>query len=759
VWTGSGNNVNGFFPPNANSSGQQYSTFFTQAIPGTILYNTFQKWIKYPGAKKFKVTGGGGLLGTNEGKIFTLVDSSNYFYNASVLSNNLAIAVSNDLNIPGNVATAIDTNTSPFDSSSFLPLQFELIYGDESYGQTAAIDRYTRKIGLFTRIESSSFLPKRNTVALKYLVDEFGGLTELNQQNNNWGDIQKMFLMSDTASVALFDNKKYGNQKSLDGQKLIFDSGYSYSPILYGSGVETSGKLYFDKVTTYNTYQSIASFVSSSYYISGSSTLGYPLLPSGFVSRIFNNTVEDNIPSNLDVQTGNYPSRSYSVTQGGGYNVDANVGLSITVPANVAGSLIYSLKIIKKTGGTFTTLQTSTGAATFIIPSTSYPGYSPVYCTPVGNYTDSSITITSQYSQLTSKRTMILSGVSYPAGWPFYVYTAAQIRRLYSTFDRNTCTLSNQISTTTGNFYLPSSPGTSQGSQINLLRRNCIGGSGGFTYEIGAVIYIIDDFDVTSGPQTKDISLSTVLSNSTFAANDKIQISLQQTSNTLSPNPTNYTSSISPSNSRLTITAQANIQGNYPYSLNSTSDTTYRWFADPDDILYPTVDSKTLVLHPNLSQFYSSDYQFIPTFNSGSTTFTASLYNSYGDIDYPFQLQTFDLFTAYDQSGSYFESRIIDISRNKNNYISIKLNDVIPGTIKDYLSVQIPNAVPYKFLFLKRVPDETNTYLSFQKRPGGTSYGFLIPNTLAPDVIKNIDTITSQVKQKLLADQQGTITQ
>jgi cold shock CspA family protein len=59
-------------------------------------------------------------------------------------------------------------------------------------------------------------------------------------------------------------------------------------------------------------------------------------------------------------------------------------------------------------------------------------------------------------------------------------------------------------------------------------------------------------------------------------------------------------------------------------------------------------------------------------------------------------------------------------------------------------------------LILTRIDDETNAHAVFKKRDGKTSYGFVIPENLAPDVLANIDTITRQVKQKLLADQQGT---
>jgi hypothetical protein len=58
-----------------------------------------------------------------------------------------------------------------------------------------------------------------------------------------------------------------------------------------------------------------------------------------------------------------------------------------------------------------------------------------------------------------------------------------------------------------------------------------------------------------------------------------------------------------------------------------------------------------------------------------------------------------------------------------------------------------------RFLLLSRISDETNVILSFIRREGKSSYGFLIPEDISSNVINNIDTITKEVKQKLLNDQ------
>jgi hypothetical protein len=123
--------------------------------------------------------------------------------------------------------------------------------GDKSYGKTAAIDRYVRKFGLFTQVVSSSFFDNRNPTSLKYLVDESGSLTELSQTptsslDSHWIEIQNTFKLGSTSTVALFDNQQYSDQKNTDGPKPIFDSGYSYYPILYYTGSDS--KLYFQYV-------------------------------------------------------------------------------------------------------------------------------------------------------------------------------------------------------------------------------------------------------------------------------------------------------------------------------------------------------------------------------------------------------------------------------------------------------------------------------------------------------------------------------
>jgi hypothetical protein len=120
------------------------------------------------------------------------------------------------------------------------------------YGRNAVIDKNTIQFAFFSEaVATGSFLiamPERTNMYIKYLIDASGSLTELTQRNYNivtnkelWNlyQVQNIFKPSEIydepgiANISLFDNQNPSNQKSLDGNKEIFDSGYKYVPTLW----------------------------------------------------------------------------------------------------------------------------------------------------------------------------------------------------------------------------------------------------------------------------------------------------------------------------------------------------------------------------------------------------------------------------------------------------------------------------------------------------------------------------------------------
>jgi hypothetical protein len=221
--------------------------------------------------------------------------------------------------------------------------------GDQSYGKTAAIDKYTRKIGLFSEITRSVTLPRRCDVHLKYLVDEFGNLTELNQQNDHWFDVQNLFLAGDSANVSLFNNQKYTNQKNLDGPKPIYSSGYFYSPILYGRATSFGDNHCWQINGNTLNHRAFITVVSSSttygtqYRITGSAlTPTYPTQNANGTGFVWNYlTLESDDPGNNFTPATTTNSASYLVPESNYYNFQcmATLGISGSSTDNIVANL------------------------------------------------------------------------------------------------------------------------------------------------------------------------------------------------------------------------------------------------------------------------------------------------------------------------------------------------------------------------------------------------------------------------------------
>jgi hypothetical protein len=226
--------------------------------------------------------------------------------------------------------------------------------GDTSFGKTAVIDKNVVKLGLFSEITNNIYLPNRNNAILKYLVDIDGNLTELNLRNTHWEEIQNTFKAGDTGSISQFNSQLYSNQKPTDGEKMIYNSGYTYSPLLYFPSCSSVGsnKISFQNQVNQSAYLATAQNLSSSYFISGSTTLGYPVKIGGGIGgtnaiiNIFNNPI--NTPSTPTQYyfpgTLNSPP-TYSALETGQYKVDASMVMNITMEEGTYAT--WSLEMYK----------------------------------------------------------------------------------------------------------------------------------------------------------------------------------------------------------------------------------------------------------------------------------------------------------------------------------------------------------------------------------------------------------------------------
>ena len=156
-------------------------------------------------------------------------------------------------------------------------------------------------------------------------------------------------------------------------------------------------------------------------------------------------------------------------------------------------------------------------------------------------------------------------------------------------------------------------------------------------------------------------------------------------------------------------------------------------------------NSDEIIFSPGVSGFHGGPYIFVPNPLSGSIS---TLYDEYGDVDYNFVINPFDIILIYLSDNTFVEARVLNVYSQAGS-LHVRLDIELSATLKSELA----NQTYTRFLVLSRRQDETNVILSFTKRDGKTSYGFLIPENISPTVLANIDTITKEVKQKLLNDQ------
>jgi hypothetical protein len=585
--------------------------------------------------------------------------------------------------------------------------------GDKSFDKSPVINHNSKKVALFTEIVSSSLLPKRNRISLKYLVDESGSLTELNQRNKHWEEVQRTFVAGDYLNISQFDNQKYSNQKTTDGNKLIFDSGYSYYPILYFASCSGGGgdqKIYFENLGGSNAYLVTANNGPDPRTISGSGTMAFPIISSN-VNKIFNSEID---PDNIFNPGTNSAPPTYSVQESGDHKVEASFNLTVSVTGGnnlVTGSLImlkngspsivYSEIFDLNPGG-----STGTPISVFI----SQPGQG----------ISSTLVHT---SIITTGRPIQLGATTYPAGTTLYKYTKPVFG------SRTGCSVSNAHPFP----YYSFAPGPFPATDLSCI-------NGVVEYNVGS-----NNFYYIESPELPSLSEATKLLYinrpdsfpvSGLVENDEICFVLN-----ISSSNNNFTASVSQGS--LTIGSLASSTGyasvNCPYFHSASISAS----------LVAGTGSTNIITFPiALSNFHDNGYQFVPNPTTGSLN---SLYNTYGDVDYPFITKPFDIVSTYLSDGTYIENRIVSSSKS-GSFFRIHLDKIMSNQHVN----NIMSGSYQRFMILSRVEDETNAYLTFNKRDGKTSYGFTIPQDISNTYLDNIDTITRQVKQKLLADQQGT---
>ena len=593
---------------------------------------------------------------------------------------------------------------------------------DISYGDEPVINYYSNKLGFFNQVETSSFLPGKVNVSLAYLADVSGGLFELNQNNKNWPDVQRIFKASTVSTVKQFDNKKFGNQVSTDGVKNIYNSGYNYSPQLYFIS-DVDNKLYFQFAGTEPQQEAFQGYNSgiANAFISGttSPTYGFtvidPVLRTGDIFNIFDAETPTSYAYFGVGNSTTFPSFTASFTGQRVFTINFGVNFEFQDPEFFpVASGSYSFGAYLNDSSLLGTLQTvnftssfspsgySTGSLLTKFPSPTVTG-TPSFVSETGrfngpfNWTQQggpTTFIGDENSKITSSLYIYVEGGITKSGL-MITAKSVDMNPYFTNFNSGTPTL-----------FLAQPVGSSP-----LTPEKTFTATRAINYD------------------TPAISLST---------DDKVVFRFRQTGMSTS----NYTSSISTgiSNSSLTNRLITVGQGGYPYATSSLLE---------GNFIYDIADVSNLQSNITLSEDLSSfvDYQFVPYFVSASVAYTSSLYSTYGDINYTFNPQPGDKILLSDFSGISQELDVYSSSLDSNDRLNIT---VVPKVLDNWI---LDSNQVTRFLLLRRYNDEQNVILTFNKTPGLTSYGFLIPDTINPGVIDNINSLQAAVQSQLLTGQ------
>jgi hypothetical protein len=613
-------------------------------------------------------------------------------------------------------------------SGSYLSGQYNTSSaGDISYGGEPVINYNTDKLGLFVQIATSSFFPGRVNAALAYLADVSGGLFELNQNNQSWQDVQNIFVAGTTATIKQFDNRKFSNQTATDGIKAIYNSGYNYSPQLYyATGSDT--RLYFEYlgIDVGGSFRGYTSGSSNNTFISGSTGApNFPVIlaPGGGSVRsgsIYNYLNAEN-PASPDFATGSISPAvwpSYTASIAGQRTFTINLGINVKLPdPQIYGpnSIQYTWKAIKNQTEllglaqslNFTSQYSAGGSGTGTLTVTS-PTPSLVYYIygPVGGSTQT----------LTGPFDVILNGS--PAG------------TINGTLDIGS------FGYTLGPF----------GPTVNGVF--AISGTGDITGSVNFIDLVapssadaLTNYSSAGGGRPINLSGSLLSLNYTTPSvnlipGDKVEFRLSQEYLTTS----DFTASFleGPSISYLTSQPAAVGTGGYPFTIITGSGTPIFSISDITD------ETSAITLNSEVSSFLN--YQQVPYFLSGSTIISSSLYSRYGDVNYPFNPQLGDAIVMSDISGITQELTVVTASLQGGRLSII----VTPQVLDNWMN---NSNLVYTFLLLRKYQDEQNILLTFNKAPGATSYGFLIPDTISSKVTQNINTLQAAVQSQLLNGQ------
>lgn len=591
--------------------------------------------------------------------------------------------------------------------------------GDKSYGKNAAIDSNTVEFAWIKQIQPTNlnFFDK-TSIILKYLVDRSGSITELSRHNFNVADVQNIFKSGTNTIVSLSDLINPSNQTTLDGDKQIFEGGFSYWPIVYRESAET---LHYRYLT------SLISTASVSFTATQTKQFQFASIPGAHASPL--KDIDD------DTSAGDYIlSYGSDILSTGQFSFDHIAPFSNWSYASVPG-------LQEVSSVSFTSGSPNPSFTEGIVADANQNVYQ--INNNFFNFTGSISTNDSfsQYIQLNdgsyAYKVPRTSTYNFKVDIPFNFSieedaVGGTSVKVLGIVERNSGSFGEGVwqylgSTTFS--YVEITPGAAQygwNSAKSLIFLDLDSWHGGNDTPIKVLCSLNQNFPLNSGDYIRVSFYIILLSNFLQAGeNNFAKLSLK---NRFSRSPFDMQAG------QFTITDTVND------ATIVTSDGTY---TQPSLFSLSGSNNNILQFTDSASLLYGK-----VIFDQASISSSTSLV--YSPIDYPFTFQQGDIIrlTSYFSiNPAYYRVNQVIAPVTGSDGITV-FSDLALVLDKPIMNV---GSISSNFVIFRRLPDETSVILNFNKSPGETSQALLIPYDLDLDVKADVANIVTLISPQIAA--------
>jgi hypothetical protein len=631
--------------------------------------------------------------------------------------------------------------------------------GDTSYGKTAAVDYNTEKFAYANSINKKNLnFYDKTTVNIKYLIDESGSITELSRKNYHLFEIQNMYKKGDLVNVSLMDKLNPTNQASLDGDKIIWEGGFSYSPIIFRETNENLVFTYNEPSYTVDNRLGVKAINTSGYLFQtvGDTNAEFTTSPNGTTIKFL---VDGISQSGIAFSRSKLPSVNWPYT-----HPDLSLG--------IYDKLSYI---------DYTNYPRYINFSNPFEDGTSY--YSIDWFIP-GNTTEAKggyltndftgkltvVTSTENYSYVTAPRTtMYRANIDIPIRFKAINPETAGERSEEKgpSIIKIVAILEVQKAGTSTWEYLNTdiqgTPTTAEPYGYTVFSAtNIPRGSGGSSTKDTTVAAVNENYSFikmsgdTQATTYNNRSLSPFYEGRCqlfdkdvpLEQNDRLRVKfyLAEVSTFFRRNNDIYFE-IQPGDKDKSFFEVWDKN-----TANTTQVSSITITVDPNDLIFsPSSDNRTIVFNNAMSVLWNNSF-----FEAPDSTPPNSISNNYSAIEHPFYVKVGDIirFTQFNaiKPDYYTVIEVIEPKIGRTSVGTITSPVVSrPASIvldRTYNSEQI---ITTSFAILRKVEDETVIILDFKKRDGLSSNAFMIPYNIKPTIKTNVGNIVAPLKDTILS--------